>query len=49
LRFAVWELLDWLAARTSESRIFADYPKIEPADFRAVFAYAARVGRRAAW
>jgi uncharacterized protein (DUF433 family) len=48
LRITVWELLDWLAAGTSENQILADYPELEPADFRAVFDYAARVGRRVA-
>lgn len=48
LRITVWEILDWLAAGTSESQILSDYPELEPADFPAVFAYAARVGRRVA-
>jgi len=49
LRITVWEVLDWLAAGTSESQILADYPELEPADFRAVFEYAALVGRRVAF
>ena len=48
LRITVWEVLDWLAAGVSEEQILADYPELEPADFRAVFEYAARVGRRVA-
>ena len=48
LRITVWEILDWLAAGKTESEILADYPKLEPADFPAVFDYAARVGRRVA-
>lgn len=48
LRITVWEVLDWLAAGRNEEQILADYPELEPADFRAVFDYAARVGRRVA-
>jgi len=48
LRIAVWELLDWLAGGASENQMLADYPELEPADFRAVFDSAARVGRRVA-
>ena len=32
----------------SESEILDDYPELELADFRAVYDYAARVGRRVA-
>ena len=49
LCITVWEVLDWLAAGTSQSQILTDYPELEPADFPAVFDYAARVGRRVAW
>lgn len=48
LRITVWDVLDWLAAGASEDQILADYPELEQADFRAVFEYAARVGRRVA-
>ena len=48
LRITVWDVLDWLAAGQNEDQILADYPELEPADFRAVFDYAARVGRRVA-
>lgn len=48
LRITVWDVLDWLAAGMSEEQILADYPELEAADFRAVFDYAARVGRRVA-
>jgi uncharacterized protein (DUF433 family) len=48
LRITVWDVLSWLAAGESEDQILADYPELEPADFRAVFDYAARVGRRVA-
>lgn len=48
LRITVWDVLEWLAAGTDESQILADYPELEPADFRAVFEYASRVGRRIA-
>jgi uncharacterized protein (DUF433 family) len=49
LRITVWDVLGWLAAGMSESQILADYPELETADFRAVFDYAARVGRRVAF
>ena len=42
LRITVWDVLDWLAAGATEEQILADYPELEPADFRAVIAYAAR-------
>ena len=48
LRITVWDVLGWLAAGMSQSEILSDYPELEPADFRAVFDYAARVGRRVA-
>ena len=48
LRINVWDVLDWLSAGMNEEQILADYPELEPADFRAVFEYAARVGRRVA-
>ena len=48
LRITVWDVLGWLAAGMDEKQILADYPELEPADFRAVFEYATRVGRRVA-
>lgn len=48
LRITVWDVLGWLASGISENQILSDYPELEPADFRAVFDYAARVGRRVA-
>jgi len=48
LRITVWDVLGWLAAGMSGDEILADYPKLQPADFPAVFDYAARVGRRVA-
>jgi len=48
LRITAWDVLDWLAAGMSEEEILADYPECEAADFRAVFDYASRVGRRVA-
>jgi uncharacterized protein (DUF433 family) len=48
LRITVWDVLGWLAAGASEAQILADYPELEAADFRAVFEYASRVGRRVA-
>jgi uncharacterized protein (DUF433 family) len=48
LRITVWDVLGWLAAGVKEDEILADYPELEPEDFRAVFDYASRVGRRVA-
>jgi uncharacterized protein (DUF433 family) len=48
LRITAWDLLGWLAAGKDQEQILADYPELEPDDFRAVFEYAARVGRRVA-
>jgi uncharacterized protein (DUF433 family) len=48
LRITVWDVLGWLAAGVKEEQILSDYPDLEPEDFRAVFEYATRVGRRVA-
>ncbi len=48
LRITVWDVLSWLAAGMSEREIIEDYPELEPDDFRAVYEYAARLGRRVA-
>ena len=48
LRITVWDVLGWLAAGMTEEQIMQDYPELEKDDFRAVFEYAARVGRRVA-
>ncbi len=48
LRITVWDVLGWLAAGRSEDQIITDYPELERDDFRAVYEYAARVGRRVA-
>ena len=48
LRITVWDVLGWLAAGMSQNQILSEYPEMESGDFRAVFEYAARVGRRVA-
>ena len=48
LRITVWDVLGWLAAGRNEEQIISDYPELEREDFRAVYDYAARVGRRVA-
>lgn len=48
LRITVWDILSWLAAGMSEREILDDYPELESEDFRAVYEFAARVGRRVA-
>jgi uncharacterized protein (DUF433 family) len=48
LRITVWDVLGWLAAGMSEDEILDDYPELERDDFRAVYEYAARVGKRVA-
>jgi uncharacterized protein (DUF433 family) len=44
----VWDVIGWLGAGMSEAQILDDYPELEKDDFRAVYDYAARVGRRVA-
>lgn len=46
LRITVWDVLGWLAGGQTEQQILEDYPDLEPADFRAVYEYASRFGRR---
>jgi uncharacterized protein (DUF433 family) len=41
-------VLGWLAAGQSEQQILEDYPELEKDDFRSVYDYAARLGRRVA-
>ena len=48
LRITVWDVLAWLAGGMTEQQILDDYPELAPGDFRAVYEFAARVGRRAA-
>jgi uncharacterized protein (DUF433 family) len=38
----------WLAAGMTEQQILDDYPELEADDFRAVYEFAARMGRRVA-
>jgi uncharacterized protein (DUF433 family) len=44
-RITVWDVLDLLASDMNEDEILADYPYLERADFRAVYAYASHCGR----
>jgi uncharacterized protein (DUF433 family) len=48
LRITVWDILGWLGAGRTEAEILSDFHELEPADFPAVFDYAAKVGRRVA-
>jgi uncharacterized protein (DUF433 family) len=48
LRITVWDVLGWLAAGMTEDEILDDYPELKKDDFRAVYEYAARVGKRVA-
>jgi uncharacterized protein (DUF433 family) len=41
-------LLNWLAAGMTEQQIPDDYPELELDDFRAVYEFAAKLGRRVA-
>jgi uncharacterized protein (DUF433 family) len=45
-RITVQEILEWLSSGTSAEQILADYPQLEPADFLAVYAYAAELAAR---
>jgi len=48
LRITVWDVLSWLASGMNEDEILGDYPELEKDDFRAVYDFAARMGRRVA-
>ena len=48
LRITVWDVLGWLASGRDEREILDDYPELEKDDFRAVYDYAAKLGRRVA-
>ena len=48
LRITVWDVLNWLAAGMTEQQILDDYPELEFEDFRAVYEFAAKMGRRVA-
>ena len=48
LRITVWDVLGWLGSGASQEQILEDYPELETEDFRAVFEFAARMGRRIA-
>ncbi|HYI95638.1 MAG TPA: DUF433 domain-containing protein [Bryobacteraceae bacterium] len=48
LRITVWDILSWLAAGMSEREILDDYPELKSDDFRAVYEFAVRMGRRIA-
>jgi uncharacterized protein (DUF433 family) len=48
LRITVWDVLGWPAAGMSEEQILGDYSELDKEAFRAVYDYAARVGRRVA-
>jgi uncharacterized protein (DUF433 family) len=41
LRITVWDVLSWLASGMTEQEILADYPELQPDDFRAVYEFAA--------
>ena len=44
----MWDVLNWLAAGMTEQEILDDYPELERDDFRAVYEFAAKLGRRVA-
>jgi uncharacterized protein (DUF433 family) len=48
LRVTVWDVLDTLASGMTEDEILSDYPYLEKADFPAIYAYAALIGRERA-
>jgi uncharacterized protein (DUF433 family) len=48
LRITVCDVLRRLAGGMSEQEILDEYPELEPADFPAVYEYAAKVGQRVA-
>ena len=44
----MWDVLTWLAGGMTEEQILDDYPELEHDDLRAVYEFAARMGRRVA-
>jgi uncharacterized protein (DUF433 family) len=48
VRITVWDVLNWLAAGMTGEQIPDDYPELERDDFRAVYEFAARLGKRVA-
>jgi uncharacterized protein (DUF433 family) len=46
LRITAWDVLSWLGAGMTEREILDDYPELEPDDFRAVYEFTARIGKR---
>ncbi len=48
LRITVSDVLGYLAAGMTETEILADFPDLEPEDFRAIYAFAADRERRLA-
>ena len=48
LRITVWDVLSCLAAGMTEQEILNASPELEPADCRAGYAFASRLGRRVA-
>lgn len=45
IRITPWDVLSMRGSGMSEEEILEDYPYLEKADFLAVYAYAARMGR----
>jgi uncharacterized protein (DUF433 family) len=41
-------VLNWLAGGMTEQQNLDDYPELQPDDFRAVYEFAAKLGRRVA-
>jgi uncharacterized protein (DUF433 family) len=48
LRITVWAVLNWLAAGMTQQEILDDHPELESEDFRAVYEFAAKLGKRVA-
>lgn len=48
LRITVWDILGWLGAGMTEEEILDEHPDLEKEDFRAVYRYAAQLGRHEA-
>jgi uncharacterized protein (DUF433 family) len=48
LRITVWDVLSGLASGMTEEQILADYPELQRDDFRAVYDFASRLGKRVA-
>ncbi len=46
LHITVWDVLGWLGSGMTEGEILDEHPELEHADFRAVYQFVAKAGRK---